>query len=69
MARLYRDGEIGRVLYAEGEHVHPMSYAPARPSRRLRHWRNNLPATYYCTSRDGAADGDHRHDAGRVNEL
>ncbi len=50
MARLYRAGEIGRVLYAEGEYNHPGSFdwhmgiAPG-----LRHWRNNLPTTYYCT--------------------
>ena len=50
MARLYRAGEIGRVLYAEGEYNHPMSfdvYQSIAPG--LRHWRNNLPATYYCT--------------------
>jgi predicted dehydrogenase len=50
LTRLYRAGEIGRVLYAEGEYNHPGSFdwqmgiAPG-----LRHWRNNLPATYYCT--------------------
>ncbi len=50
LARLYKAGEIGRVLYAEGEYNHPGSFpwhmgiAPG-----LRHWRNNLPATYYCT--------------------
>ncbi len=50
MARLYRAGEIGRVLYAEGEYNHPMSFASRMEiSPGLRHWRNNLPATYYCT--------------------
>ncbi|MBI2297798.1 MAG: Gfo/Idh/MocA family oxidoreductase [Armatimonadetes bacterium] len=50
LARLYREGEIGRVLYAEGEYNHPMS-----PEDRMRispgrnHWRNVLPSTYYCT--------------------
>ncbi len=50
MARLYKAGEIGDVLYGEGEYIHPMSvdetlwYCPS-----LDHWRNNLPATYYCT--------------------
>jgi predicted dehydrogenase len=50
MARLYQGGEIGRILYAEGEYNHPGSFdwhmgiAPG-----LRHWRNNLPAVYYCT--------------------
>ncbi len=50
LARLYREGEIGRILYAEGEYNHPMA-----PEGRLRispgrhHWRNWLPPTYYCT--------------------
>jgi predicted dehydrogenase len=50
MRRLYRAGEIGKVLYAEGEYNHPMS-----PEDRLRispgldHWRNWIPSTYYCT--------------------
>jgi len=50
MRRIYRSGEIGRALYAEGEYNHPMS-----PVDRQRiapgqyHWRNWLPSTYYCT--------------------
>ncbi|MBM4036456.1 MAG: Gfo/Idh/MocA family oxidoreductase, partial [Planctomycetes bacterium] len=50
LRRLYQAGEVGGVLYAEGEYIHPMS-----PDDRLRispgltHWRNNTPATYYCT--------------------
>ncbi len=50
MARLYKAGEIGRVLYAEGEYNHPMSFVDSQNiSPGIRHWRNNLPATYYCT--------------------
>ncbi len=50
MARLYKAGEIGRVLYAEGEYNHPGSFAWAMGiSPGLRHWRNNMPTTYYCT--------------------
>lgn len=50
MARLYRTGEIGRVLYAEGEYNHPMAPEDVlRISPGLKHWRNWLPATYYCT--------------------
>ena len=50
MARLYKAGEIGRVLYAEGEYNHPMSFEDHQSiAPGLRHWRNNLPATYYCT--------------------
>ncbi len=50
MRRVYKTGEIGRALYAEGEYNHPMS-----PEERLRiapgkyHWRNWVPCTYYCT--------------------
>ncbi|MEZ4731381.1 MAG: Gfo/Idh/MocA family oxidoreductase [Caldilineaceae bacterium] len=50
MARLYRSGEIGRVLYAEGEYNHPMAPEDMlRISPGLAHWRNWIPATYYCT--------------------
>jgi predicted dehydrogenase len=50
MARLYRAGEIGRVLYAEGEYNHPGSFEWSMGiSPGLRHWRNNIPTTYYCT--------------------
>jgi len=50
MRRVYRTGEIGRVTYAEGEYNHPgdirfmNSLAPG-----IRHWRNWIPSTYYCT--------------------
>ena len=50
MRRLYQEGEIGEVSYAEGEYNHPMTVedrirlAPGRD-----HWRNWLPSTYYCT--------------------
>jgi predicted dehydrogenase len=50
MRRLYQAGEIGKVLYAEGEYNHPM---PAEERMRLapgvNHWRNWIPSTYYCT--------------------
>lgn len=50
LARLYQAGEIGEAVYAEGEYNHPgppewvASIAPG-----VNHWRNLLPATYYCT--------------------
>lgn len=50
MTRLYRQGEIGRALYADAEYNHPM--APdvmLRLAPGLGHWRNWLPSTYYCT--------------------
>jgi predicted dehydrogenase len=50
MRRLYRDGEIGEVTYAEGEYNHPM--APdnmLKLAPGLDHWRSWIPSTYYCT--------------------
>lgn len=50
MRRLYRAGEVGELRYAEGEYVHPVS-----PDEKIwlsptwEHWRNWIPATYYCT--------------------
>ena len=50
MRRLYLAGEIGEVTYAEGEYNHPgeekwrLSISPG-----LKHWRNWLPSTYYCS--------------------
>jgi predicted dehydrogenase len=50
MRHLYRRGVIGELRLADGEYVHPMSpdqkmwYSP-----EWDHWRNWLPATYYCT--------------------
>jgi predicted dehydrogenase len=50
LARRYQAGEIGRVLYAEGEYNHPMSFDDHQAiAPGVKHWRNNLPATYYCT--------------------
>jgi len=50
MRRLYAKGAIGEFLYGEGEYVHPdppevkMGRSPG-----YNHWRNWLPAPYYCT--------------------
>lgn len=50
MRRLYRAGEIGKVLYAEGEYNHPMSRQELiRLAPGQNHWRNWIPPTYYCT--------------------
>ena len=50
MRRVYRDGEIGEVTYAEGEYNHPMeARARLRISPGMTHWRAWLPSTYYCT--------------------
>lgn len=50
MKRIYDTGNLGRVLYAEGEYCHPMSrdeliYASGNPD----HWRAWLPKSYYLT--------------------
>ncbi len=50
MGALYKTGKLGKVVYAEGEYVHPMSrddqngLAPGKY-----HWRNWTPRTYYTT--------------------
>ncbi len=50
MRRVYRTGEIGEVTYAEGEYNHPMSPRDRLAlSPGMKHWRNWLPSTYYCT--------------------
>ncbi|MCE5241129.1 Gfo/Idh/MocA family oxidoreductase [bacterium] len=50
MAYLYQQGEIGEFRYGEGEYVHPVSAdTKISLSPTLDHWRNWIPATYYCT--------------------
>ena len=50
MRRLYREGTVGTFLYGEGEYVHPDSArTKLARSRGMDHWRNWIPATYYCT--------------------
>ncbi len=50
MRRLLRAGKIGSFMYGEGEYVHPMSAEFKNAiSPGVDHWRNWLPATYYCT--------------------
>jgi len=50
MRRLYRGGVIGKFLYGECEYVHP-DPAEVKLARSVGwdHWRNWMPATYYCT--------------------
>ena len=50
MQRLYRAGEIGEFLHAEGEYVHDCeSIWAAITGGNRNHWRNFCPATFYCT--------------------
>ena len=50
MRRLYQEGTIGAFRYGEGEYVHP-DPAEVKLGRSCgtNHWRNWIPATYYCT--------------------
>ena len=50
MKRLYTEGLVGKFVYGEGEYVHPDS-AETKLARSCGwdHWRNFIPATYYCT--------------------
>ena len=50
MRRLYQEGFVGEFKYGEGEYVHP-DPADVKSGRSpgVNHWRNWIPATYYCT--------------------
>lgn len=50
MRKIYQSGEIGEIQYGEGEYIHP-DFTDARVSRSpgFNHWRNRLPATFYCS--------------------
>lgn len=50
MTKLYRQGKIGELEYAEGEYVH--NCEPIWPEITYgdpTHWRNNMSANFYCT--------------------
>ena len=50
MRRLYKKGLVGTFQYGEGEYVHPMDAETYNQiSCGVNHWRNWIPATYYCT--------------------
>lgn len=50
MQRLYRAGAVGELLHAEGEYVHDCeSIWTAITYGQKNHWRNWVPATFYCT--------------------
>ena len=50
MRRLFESGDFGKFVYGEAEYVHPISPREmAELAGREDHWRNWLPATYYCT--------------------
>lgn len=50
LKRVYETGMLGRVIFAEGEYVHPLS--PGEAAKFIpdsSHWRANNPKTYYST--------------------
>ncbi len=50
LQRLYKDGEIGKVMYAEAEYLHPNDTADGfinRDKDQYKHWRKHMPRTYY----------------------
>ena len=50
MRKLYQEGVVGEVKYAEGEYIHPMPLDKSlQIAPGLNHWRHHLPPTYYCT--------------------
>ncbi|MBE6564537.1 MAG: Gfo/Idh/MocA family oxidoreductase [Ruminococcaceae bacterium] len=50
MQRLYQAGELGEVMFAEGEYVHTMKDTSSYSiSPGIYHWRNCIPPTYYGT--------------------
>ncbi|MHC1693811.1 MAG: Gfo/Idh/MocA family protein [Eubacteriales bacterium] len=50
MRRIYQGGTLGRVLYGEGEYVHPIAGKERNHlSPGPKHWRNWIPSTYYIT--------------------
>ncbi len=50
MRRLYRRGELGQCLHAEGEYVHDCESIWTEITYGQRdHWRNWVPPTFYCT--------------------
>ena len=51
MRRLYQKGAIGEFQYGEGEYIHPdPPEVKLARSCGSNHWRNWIPATYYCTN-------------------
>ena len=51
--RVYRKGDLGKVMFGEGEYNHPFSPHNLQDLKKLRpnskHWRYNIPRTYYIT--------------------
>ncbi len=52
LRRVYKEGTLGKVMFAEGEYVHPVSVEINKtiaPEGEKYHWRKFMPRTYYST--------------------
>jgi predicted dehydrogenase len=50
MKNEYKKDKIGKVIYAEGEYIHPIEATKFNSiSPGINHWRNWMPSTYYST--------------------
>lgn len=50
MWRRYKAGEIGEIMYGEGEYIHDCSSIwPQITYGERNHWRNRMHANFYCT--------------------
>lgn len=50
MAKVYKSGVLGKIVYGEGEYIHPMSKDEQNAlSTGIYHWRNWTPRSYYIT--------------------
>ena len=53
ITRICQGGTLGKFMFGEGEYNHPVDGKDASFARACypyeKHWRNYLPATYYCT--------------------
>lgn len=53
MRKIYREGTLGDLLFAEGEYNHPLNPSDVESINKWRpfeqHWRNYTPRSYYIT--------------------
>ena len=50
MKKEYESGSVGRVVFAEGEYIHPIKATEFNKIASGKdHWRNWIPSTYYST--------------------
>ena len=50
MKKLYKEGIIGEIEYADAEYIHNCAHVwPSLTYGDRNHWRNNMYSTYYCT--------------------